>query len=77
MKRTDKTSSYLSLLKFKKGEYRYVFQMSIIRNIVVVLFFFDILLPKLKLKYRLYKELKEKKKREEAFAKKMKELEIK
>ena len=41
-------------------------------SLVVVLFFFDILL-----KYRLYKELKEKKKREEAFAKKMKELEIK
>lgn len=36
-------------------------------SLVVVLFFFDILLPKLKLKYRLYKELKEKKKREEAF----------
>ena len=46
-------------------------------SLVVVLFFFDILLPKLKFKYRLFKELKEKKKREEAFAKKMKELEIK
>lgn len=78
MKRTDKTSSYLSLLKFKKGEYRYVFRCLLLGiSLVVVLFFFDILLPKLKLKYRLYKELKEKKKREEAFAKKMKELEIK
>ena len=46
-------------------------------SFVVIMLFFDILLPKLKLKYRLYKELKEKKKREEAFAKKMKELEIK
>lgn len=46
-------------------------------SLVVLLFFFDILLPKLKLKYRLYRELKEKKKREQAFAKKMKELEIK
>lgn len=44
---------------------------------VVVLFIFDILLPKLRLKYRLHKELKEKKKRQEAFKNKMKELEIK
>ena len=46
-------------------------------SLVLLLFIFDILLPKLKLKYRLYKELKEKKKRQDAFAKKMKELEIK
>lgn len=44
---------------------------------VVIIFVFDILLPKLKLKYRLHRELKEKKKRQEAFRKKMKELEIK
>lgn len=44
---------------------------------VVIIFIFDILLPKLKLKYRLHRELKEKKKRQEAFRKKMKELEIK
>lgn len=31
---------------------------------VVILFIFDILLPKLKLKYRLHKELKEKKRKE-------------
>ena len=46
-------------------------------SLVVLLFVFDILLAKLKLKYRLHKELKEKKKRQDALAKKMKELEIK
>lgn len=46
-------------------------------SFVVVLFLFDVILPKAKLKYRLHKELKEKKKREKAFCKKMKELEIK
>ncbi len=44
---------------------------------VVVLFTFDILLPKLRLKYRLHKEYKVRKKRQEAFKNKMKELEIK
>lgn len=44
---------------------------------VVVLFIFDILLPKLKLKYRLHKKLKKRKKRQENFKNKMKELEIK
>ena len=44
---------------------------------VVVVLVLDILLPKLRLKYRLHKELKEKKKRQEAFRKKMEELEIK
>ena len=44
---------------------------------VVILFIFDILLPKLKLKYRLHKELKEKKTRQAIFKNKMKELEIK
>ena len=46
-------------------------------SLVTVLFIFDVLLPKLKLKYRLHKELKERKKREKAFANKMKKLEIK
>jgi hypothetical protein len=46
-------------------------------SLVVVLFIFDVLLPKLKLKYRLHKELKERKKKEKAFGEKMKELEIK
>lgn len=46
-------------------------------SFVVVLFIFDVILPKVKLKYGLHKELREKKKREKAFGKKMKELEIK
>ncbi len=46
-------------------------------SFVVVLFIFEVLLPKIKLKYRLHKELKEKKKKQEAFKKKMESLEIK
>lgn len=46
-------------------------------SFVVILFVFDVLLPKLKLKYRLHKELRTKKQRQEAFKKKMEELEIK
>ncbi len=46
-------------------------------SFVLILFIFEILIPKIKLKYRLHKELSIKKKREDAFRKKMKELEIK
>lgn len=46
-------------------------------SFVAIIFFVDVLEPKIKLKYRLHKELKEKKKRQEAFKNKMKELEIK
>ena len=46
-------------------------------SLVVVLFVFDVLLPKLKLKYRLHKELKEKQKRRIEIKNKMEELEIK
>lgn len=46
-------------------------------SFVAILFIFDVLLPKLKLKYRLHKELKEKEKRQAIFKNKMKELEIK
>jgi len=46
-------------------------------SFVVILFIFDILLPKIKLRYKKYRELKEKEKRQKAFKKKMKELEIK
>ena len=42
-----------------------------------IIFFIDVLLPKIKLKIRLCKELKSKKQNQEAFRKKMKELEIK
>lgn len=46
-------------------------------SFVVIVFIFDILVPKIKLKYRLHKELQEKKKKQKAFKNKMKELEIK
>lgn len=42
-----------------------------------IIFFIDVLLPKIKLKIRLLKELKSKKQKQESFRKKMKELEIK
>ncbi len=77
--KTDRTSSYLSSPNnFKKGVFKMFFRFVLLGiSLVGILFIFDILLPKLKLKYRLHKELKEKKKRQEAFRKKMKELEIK
>ncbi len=46
-------------------------------GIVTVIFFFDALLPKLKLKYQSYKKEKIRKQNQKAFGKKMKELEIK
>lgn len=46
-------------------------------SIVAIMLFIDTLLPKVKLKYRLYKEEKESEKRKRAFRNKMKELEIK
>lgn len=77
--KADRTSSYLSSFNLKRKEKFIMFFRCILLGIslVVVLFIFDVLLPKLKLKYRLHKELKERKKKEKAFAKKMKELEIK
>jgi len=44
---------------------------------ITVIFLFDIIVPKMKIKYRLYKKLKEKKQKQETFRKKMQELEIK
>lgn len=76
--KADRTSSYLSSPNFKKGEFKMFFRCILLGiSFVVMLFIFDILLPKLRLKYRLHKGLKEKKKRQEAFRKKMEELEIK
>lgn len=61
-----------------KGDLKMFFRCILLGiSFVVILFIFDILLPKLKLKYRLHRELKIKKQRQEAFKKKMKELEIK
>ena len=45
--------------------------------IVVIIFFLDIILPKLSFKYKLYKEYLKTKKRKKEFRNKMKELEIK
>ena len=45
--------------------------------LTVILFFIDVLLPKIKLKIKFHKELKQKKQKQEAFRKMMKELEIK
>lgn len=42
-----------------------------------IIFFIDTIWPKIKLKYKLHKELKEKEKRKKTFRDKMKELEIK
>ena len=44
--------------------------------LVVLIFCLDYVLPKLIDKYRKYRELKNRKKRQEAFKKKMEELEI-
>jgi len=46
-------------------------------SVVVIMLLFDVLLPKLKHKYRLHKHTKEKKQKREAFKRKMKRLEIK
>ena len=46
-------------------------------SLTLIILFFDVLLPKIKLKIRLHKELKDRKKKREAFKNKMKELEIK
>ena len=46
-------------------------------SLTLIIIFFDVLLPKIKLKIRLHKELKDRKKKREAFKNKMKELEIK
>ena len=61
-----------------KGEYK-MFLRFVLLGIafIVILFIFEFLIPKVKLKIRLQRELKIKKQREETFRKKMKELEIK
>lgn len=45
--------------------------------LVLIVFIFNYLLPKVIQNYRLYRELKLRKQRQEAFKKKMEELEIK
>lgn len=76
--KTGRTSSYLSSPNLKKGEFEMFFRFVLLGIcLTILIFFMDILLPKIKLKMRLHKELNEKKKRQKAFRKKMKELEIK
>lgn len=49
----------------------------LIISLALVLFIFEFLIPKIKLKYRLYKEEKIKKLRQEKYKKMMDKLEIK
>lgn len=46
-------------------------------SLVVIIFFIDVILPKISFKYKLRKELIKTKQRQKAFKNKMKELEIK
>lgn len=46
-------------------------------TLAVIIFGLDVLLPKIKTKYKLHKKAKERKKKRDSFGKKMKELEIK
>ena len=77
--KADRTSSYLSFALFKRKGAKKMFLRFVLLGICLtfVIFFMDVLLPKIKLKIRLHKELKNKKQKQEAFRKKMKELEIK
>ncbi len=61
-----------------KGEYQMFLRFVLLGfAFITVIFLFDIIVPKMKIKYRLYKKLKEKKQKQETFRKKMQELEIK
>lgn len=60
-----------------KGDYKMLRFILLGISIVALMFFLEILLPKLKIKYLLYKEQKEAKKRKKAFKEKMNTLEIK
>ena len=64
-------------LNFMEGENIMLKFMLVATLIVVIMGIVEISLPRLKLKYRLYKEQKEMKRRQQIFRNKMKELEIK
>lgn len=79
--KAGRTSSYLLFPIFKRKElikmelfFRLVL---LIISLALVLFIFEFLIPKIKLKYRLYKEEKIKKLRQEKYKKMMDKLEIK
>lgn len=76
--KTGKTSSYLSFLNLKKGEFIMFFRCILLGMLfVLLLFLFDIYLMKIKSKYQLYKNIRERKINQKKFRNKMKELEIK
>lgn len=69
-------SAFANLIR--KGEKEMALRFTLMVICLVVLFFcLYYLLPKLIEKYRKYKELKNRKRKEQAFKKKMEELEIK
>lgn len=76
--KVDRTSSYLPSTKIRKGEQKmflkYVLLGMLLETLLIILI---VLLVKTKKNCKKYKELQAKKKRQEAFRKKMKELEIK
>ena len=69
-------SAFANLIR--KGVKKMALRFALLIICFVILFFcLDYVLPKLIDKYKRYKELKNRKKREQAFKKKMDELEIK
>lgn len=76
--KVDKTSSYLPSTKIMKGEQKmflkYVLLGMLLETLIIILI---VLLVKTNKNFKKYREIQKKKKRQEAFRKKMKELEIK
>ena len=69
-------SAFANLMR--KGVKKMALRFALMIICLVILFFcLDYVLPRLINKYRKYRELKNRKKREQAFKKKMEELEIK
>ena len=69
-------SAFANLIR--KGVKKMALRFALLIICLVILFFcLDYVLPRLINKYKKYKELKNRKKRQEAFKKKMEELEIK
>ena len=72
------SSCLLLLILLRKGVKEMAFRFALlIICLVVLVFCLDYVLPKLIDRYKKYRELKNRKKREQAFKKKMEELEIK
>lgn len=61
-----------------KGEYLMFLRFVLLGLLIVfIIFFIDIILPKINFKYKMHKELIKTRKRQKAFKNKMKQLEIK